>query len=57
MIEQIWTFIQTVVKGVRQGTSQYINNDLENYMPYFIFSAVVLALVMLKRLYDKFKNR
>ena len=56
MMEQIWTFIQTVVKGVKQGTMQYIENDLESYMPYFIVSAVILVYALLKRLIQKIKT-
>ena len=56
MMEQIWTFIQTVVKGVNQGTMQYIENDLESYMPYFIVSAVILVYALLKRLIQKIKT-
>ena len=56
MMDQIWTFIQTVVKGVKQGTMQYIENDLESYMPYFIVSAVILVYALLKRLIQKIKT-
>lgn len=56
MMEQIWTFIQTIVKGVKQGTMQYIENDLESYMPYFIVSAVILVYALLKRLIQKIKT-
>lgn len=56
MMEQIWTFIQTVVKGVKQGTMQYIENDLESYMPYFIVSAVILVYALLKKLIQKIKT-
>ena len=41
-------FMQTLGKGIMQGINQFIDNDLHNYIPLFIFAAVVLA-VFLKR--------
>ncbi|MBQ6548604.1 MAG: hypothetical protein IJL82_01570 [Prevotella sp.] len=56
-MEQIWTFITTLAKGVKQGVNQYITNDLENYVPFFIFAAVVLVGSQLWKLIQKFKNK
>ncbi len=36
-------FIQTLGKGITQGFSQFITNDLHNYVPLFIFAAVLIA--------------
>ena len=41
-MEQIWTFFQTLGKGIVQGIKQFVTNDLGNYVPLFIFAAIVL---------------
>ena len=56
-MEQIWTFILTLAKGVKQGINQYITNDLESYVPFFIFASVVLVGSQLWKLIQKFKNK
>ena len=42
-MEQFWTFIHTICKGVLQGTKQFIDNDLQSFVPLFIFAAVVIV--------------
>ena len=36
-------FIQTLGKGITQGFSQFITNDLHNYVPLFIIAAVLIV--------------
>ena len=50
-------FIQTLGKGITQGFSQFITNDLHNYVPLFIFAAVVLALFLIKKIIQKIKTK
>lgn len=47
-------FIQTLCKGVAQGFSQFITNDLHNYVPLFIFAAVVLIGSFLWKMIKKY---
>ena len=56
MMEQIWTFIQTLGKGIVQGFSQYIDNDLKDYIPMFVIAAVLLLFVLLKSIIVKYKK-
>jgi hypothetical protein len=53
----MWTSIQTLCKGVVQGFSQFIDNDLQNYIPLFVIAAVLIAVTLLKRIIRKIKNR
>ena len=57
MIEQAWTFIQTLCKGTVQGVSQYINNDLNDYSPLFLFAAVALIARLFVVIYRKLKSK
>ena len=57
MMERIWTFMQTLGKGIIQGTKQYIDNDLQNYVPLFIFAAVALAAFFIKKIIQKIKTK
>jgi hypothetical protein len=41
-------FIQTLFKGIIQGVSQFITNDLHNYVPLFIFAAILIVIVKAK---------
>ena len=36
-------FMQTLGKGIMQGINQFIDNDLHNFIPLFIFAAVLIA--------------
>ena len=56
-MEKVWTFMQTMGKGIVQGTKQYLNNDLKDQLPLIIFAAVLIAAVLLKKYYKKIKNR
>lgn len=56
-MEQIWTFFQTLGKGVVQGIKQFVTNDLENYVPLFIFAAIVLIGSLLLRIIRKYKHK
>ena len=47
-------FIQTLGKGIVQGFSQFITNDLSSYVPLFIIAAVLLLGMLIKRLMQKF---
>jgi len=55
-MDQIWTFFQTLGKGVVQGIKQFVTNDLENYVPLFIFAAIVLIGSLLLRIIRKYKH-
>ena len=57
MMEQIWTFIQTLCKGTVQGVSQYIDNDLKDYIPLFLFAAVALIARLCVVIYRKLKTK
>lgn len=57
MIEQAWTFIQTLCKGTVQGVSQYINNDLNDYIPLFLFAAIALIARLFVVIYRKLKSK
>ena len=56
-MERIWTFMQTLGKGIIQGTKQYIDNDLQNYVPLFLFAAVALAVYFIKKIIKKIKTK
>ena len=56
-MDQIWTFFQTLGKGVVQGIKQFVTNDLENYVPLFIFAAVILIGILLLRIIRKYKHK
>jgi hypothetical protein len=56
-MEQIWTFIQTLAKGIKQGFNQYIDNDLHDHIPLFVIAAVLLSFVLLKKIIEKIKNK
>ena len=55
-MEQIWTFFQTLGKGIVQGIKQFVTNDLENYVPLFIFAAIVLIGSLLLKIIRKYKH-
>jgi len=55
-MDQIWTFFQTLGKGVVQGIKQFVTNDLENYVPLFIFAAVILIGSLLLKIIRKYKH-
>ena len=57
MMERIWTFMQTLGKGIVQGTKQYIDNDLQDYIPLFVFAAVVLVVFLIKKIIQKIKTK
>ncbi|MBO7045489.1 MAG: hypothetical protein J6W38_03940 [Prevotella sp.] len=56
-MEQIWTFFQTLAKGIVQGFRQFFANDLDNYVPLFIFAALVLIGSLLMRIIKKHKTK
>jgi hypothetical protein len=57
MMEQLWTFIQTLCKGTVQGVNQYIDNDLRDYIPLLIFAALVVLFTLIKRIIRKNKSK
>ena len=57
MMEQLWTFIRTLCKGTVQGVNQFIDNDLQDYVPLFIFAAIVVLFTLLKGIIRKIKNK
>lgn len=57
MMDQIWTFFQTLGKGIVQGFRQYIDNDLHNYVPLFVIAAVVLTVFLIKKIIQKIKTK
>ena len=56
-MEQIWTFFQTLGKGIMQGINQFIDNDLQNYVPLFVIAAALILFVLLKKGIERFKNK
>lgn len=56
-MEQIWTFIQTLCKGTAQGVRQYIGNDLNDYIPLFLFAAIALIARLFVVIYRKLKSK
>ena len=44
-------YMQTVGKGIIQGVRQYIDNDLENYIAFFIFSAIFLIASLIWKMF------
>ena len=50
-------FIRTLCKGIAQGFSQFVNNDLKSYVPLFIVAAVLIIVVLIKNWIIKIKNR
>ena len=56
MMETIWTFVQTLGKGIIQGVKQFISNDLQDYMPLFILAALFIIATLFQKII-KNKNR
>ena len=56
-MDQIWTFIQTLCKGTIQGVSQFISNDLMDYIPLFLFAGVALIARLFVVIYRKIKSK
>ena len=50
-------FFQTLGKGVMQGFNQFLNNDLQNFMPLFVIAAVALAVFLIKEIILKIKAK
>ena len=48
-------FMQTLGKGIMQGFNQFIDNDLQTFMPLFVIAAVVLAVFLIKKIVQKIK--
>ena len=57
MLDQLWTFMQTLGKGVIQGTKQYIDNDLQDYLPLFLFAAIAIIFTLVKKFIRKNKSK
>ena len=56
-MEQIWTFIKTLAKGIKQGFSQFIDNDLKDYLPLFVIVTVLILFVLAKKVIERIKNK
>jgi hypothetical protein len=56
-MEQIWNFIKTLSKGIVQGINQFISNDLQSYIPFFIIAAVIIVAALLKGIIGKFNKK
>ena len=50
-------FFQTLGKGIMQGFNQFIDNDLQNYVPLFVIAAVVLTVFLIKEIILKIKAK
>ena len=50
-------FMQTLGKGIMQGINQFIDNDLQIYMPLFVIAAVVLAVFLIKKIIQIIKTK
>ena len=48
--------MQTIGKGIMQGINQFIDNDLQNYVPLFVFAAIVIIGSLLLRIIRKYKH-
>ena len=48
-------FFKTLGKGITQGFEQFINNDLENYIPLFIIAAVLIIAVLIRNWFRRNK--
>ena len=57
MLDQLWTLMQTLGKGILQGIRQYIDNDMKDQLPLIVIAAVVIIAVVWKGIYKKIKNR
>ena len=56
MMEQIWTFIQTLCKGVIEGVKQYIDNDFQDHVTLLIFAALVVVVSLIMKIIKKKKQ-
>ena len=50
-------FMQTLGKGIMQGFNQFIDNDLQTFMPLFVIAAVVLAVFFIKKIIQIIKAK
>ena len=50
-------FFQTLGKGIMQGFNQFIDNDLQNFMPLFVIAAVALAVFLIKKIIQKIRTK
>ena len=57
MMETIWTFIQTLGKGIIQGVKQFISNDFQDYVPLFIFAAIFIIATLFQKIFKKNKKK
>ena len=57
MMETLWTFMQTLGKGVLQGIKQFISNDLQDYVPLFILAAIFIVATLFQKMIKKNKKR
>ena len=42
-MDQIWQFFKTLGRGIVQGFNQFIDNDLQSYVPLFIIAVVLIV--------------
>ena len=57
MMDTVWTFMQTLGKGILQGVKQFISNDLQDYVPLFIFAAIFIIATLFQKIFKKNKKR
>ena len=57
MMDTVWTFMQTLGKGILQGVKQFISNDLQDYVPLFILAAIFIIATVFQKIIKKIKNR
>ena len=50
-------FLQTLGTGVMQGFNQFIDNDLQDFMPLFVIAAVALAVFLIKKIIQKIRTK
>ena len=50
-------FMQTLGKGIMQGFNQFIDNDLQDFMPLFVIAAVALAVFLIKKIIQKIRTK
>ena len=57
MMDTVWTFMQTLGKGILQGVKQFISNDLQDYVPLFILAAIFIIATLFQKIIKKIKKR
>ena len=49
-------FLETIGKGILQGIKQFIDNDLQGFLPLFVIAAILLLVVLLRNGINHWKS-